>query len=121
MEDTFTKAEELAGHVKEYVNNRISAAKLNVAEKSSLVLANLIAGAIVLAIFIIFILFAGIALAYAFSKWTGEYYWGFLIVAGIYLLLGLLVWVGKARILQLPIMNSLLQQLFTEADNDEKN
>ena len=35
MEDTFAKAEELAEHVKEYINNRMDSVKLNSAEKSS--------------------------------------------------------------------------------------
>jgi hypothetical protein len=34
MEEAFAKVEDLVGHVKEYVNNRVESAKLNMAEKS---------------------------------------------------------------------------------------
>jgi hypothetical protein len=120
MEETFTKVEELADHVKEYLNNRIASVKLSTAEKSSGLLANIIARAIVALVFVFFIAFASVAVAYVFAKFTGELYWGFLMVAGIYLLLGLLVWVFREKILRMPIMNGMLQQLFKN-DDDEKD
>jgi energy-coupling factor transporter transmembrane protein EcfT len=118
MKDTFARVEEMTAHVKEYVNNRMASVKLNAAEKSSRLIANVIALVIVLIVFALFIVFAGIALAFAFARLTGEFYWGFLIVAGIYLLLGILVWLMKEKIIQLPIMNTMLQQLFKDDEED---
>ena len=121
MEKTFAKVEEMAEHVKEYVNNHINSAKISVAEKTSGILANIIAVTIVFTVFLFFIIFSSVALAYAFAKLTGEYYWGFLIVAGIYLLIGVLVWPLKEKLLRMPIMNSILHQLFKdEEEADEK-
>lgn len=121
MENTFAKVEEMAEHVKEYVNNHITSAKLSIAEKTSGVLSNIIAVAIVLMVFVFFLVFSSVALAFVFAKLTGEYYWGFLIVAGIYLLFGVLVWVLRVRLLKLPIMNAILQQLFKdEEEGNEK-
>ena len=122
MEDTFAKVEDLAAHVKEYINNRLESVKLSVAEKSSRLLSILIAITIALLVLIMFIIFASIALAYAFAKLTGEFYWGFLIVAGIYLLAGILVWTLKEKIIQLPIMNGILNKLSNEEEEpDEEN
>jgi len=121
MEKTFAKVEEMAEHVKEYVNNHITSAKICVAEKTSSILANIIALLIALTVFLFFIIFSSVALAFVFAKLTGEYYWGFLIVAGLYLLIGILIWSMKEKLLRMPIMNSILQQLFTEEDDaDEK-
>jgi hypothetical protein len=120
MEETFTKVEELAEHVKEYVNNRIAGVKLSTAEKSSAVIANIMARLIITVVFVFFIAFASVAAAYLLAKLTGELYWGFLIVAGIYLLIALVVWGLRERILRMPIMNSMLQQLFKN-DDDEKD
>ncbi|HNK30077.1 MAG TPA: phage holin family protein [Ferruginibacter sp.] len=121
MEKTFAKVEEMADHVKEYVNNHISAVKLSVAEKTSALLANIIAVTIALLVFVMFVIFGSVAVAFAFAKLTGEYYWGFLIVAGIYLLIGILVWSLKERILRMPIMNAILQQLFNEEEDSDEN
>ena len=68
-----------------------------------------------------FVIFSSVAVAFAFAKLTGEYYWGFLIVAGIYLLIGILVWSLKERILRMPIMNAILQQLFNEEEDSDEN
>ena len=119
MEDTFAKAEELAEHVKEYVNNRMDAVKLTTAEKTSKLAAIVIASVVVGLFFFSFLFFASTALAFVFSRITGELWLGFLIVAGIYLLLGIFIWLMKDRLLQIPIMNALLQQLFTDEDDDE--
>jgi energy-coupling factor transporter transmembrane protein EcfT len=90
--------------------------KLNTAEKSSKLAATVIASVVVGIFFFSFLFFASTALAFVFSRLTGELWLGFLIVAVIYLLLGIIIWSFKDRLLQLPIMNSLLQQLFTDDD-----
>jgi hypothetical protein len=119
MEDTFAKAEELAGHVKEYIHNRMDAVKLDTAEKTSKVTAIVIA-AITVAVFIFsFLFFASVALAFVFSRVTGSLAWGFLIVGGIHLFIGIIIWLLKDRIIQLPIMNALLRQLFTDEEAED--
>jgi Putative Actinobacterial Holin-X, holin superfamily III len=121
MEDSFARVEDLAAHVREYVNNRIDSVKLSAAEKSSKLMANMIAKMAVLLIFVFFIVFASIALAYGLAKLTGEFYWGFLMVAGAYLLLGWIVWLLKEKIIRLPMMNAMLKQLFKDDETDDHN
>ena len=57
MERTFNKAEDLADHIKEYVNARIDSIKLSVAEKVSAVLANILAGLVVAFVFLLFVMY----------------------------------------------------------------
>jgi hypothetical protein len=118
MEKAFAKVEELADTIKEYVNTRIEAAKLSAAEKSSAVIANVVAGLIVVAFFMLFVLFCSIALAFGLGEWIGKTWAGFLIMAGLYLLIGIIVWTARVKIIQLPVMNALIKQLFGE-DNEE--
>jgi hypothetical protein len=120
MEKAFVKAEDLAGHIKDYINNRVDSVKLNVAEKTSKLGANLIAFVIVSVFALFFVVFASIALAYVFSALTGKLYWGFLMVAGFYLLAGVIIWSARERLLRLPVMNALLQQLFTEEKEEDE-
>ena len=119
MEKAFEKIEELADNIKQYVNNRIDAAKLTAAEKTSGVIANLIAGLIVAAVFMFFIVFASIAFSLLLGEWIGKLWAGFLIVAGIYLLIGIIVWIAREKIIRLPIMNALIKQLFGEDDEED--
>lgn len=114
MEKTFARAEELAETVKDYVNMKIASAKLNIAEKTSGMLATLIAGFMVAAIFLFFLVFCSIALALVLGDWIGKPWAGFLIVAFLYLVIGIVVWFARVRIIQLPIMNALIKQFLTD-------
>lgn len=120
MSEIFTKVENLATHVREYVNTKIDTVKLNAADKSSGILSNLIAGFIVTTVFLLSIVFASIAAAQALSAWIGKSYSGFLIIAGFYLLAGIIVLKFKERLIRIPIMNAILKQLFKN-DIDEKD
>jgi len=117
MQDTFVKAEELVGHVKEYVNNRISAVKLQTAEKTSKIFSNLIAVAVVAAIMLVFVIFISMAAAYALSDWFKESYAGFLIVGAIWLLIATIIWISKERLLRIPIMNKILHEMFKDEED----
>ncbi|HEY6063281.1 MAG TPA: phage holin family protein [Chitinophagaceae bacterium] len=118
MEKAFARVEELADTIKEYVNTRIESVKLSAAEKSSALIANVMAGVIVAVVFLLFIIFASIALSFGLGEWIGKTWVGFLIVAFLYLFIGIVVWVGRGKIIRLPIMNALIRQLFR---NDEDN
>lgn len=123
MEKAFAKAEELASAVKDYVDTRLDSVKLSVAEKTSAVLANVLAGMVVALVFVCFVFFGSIALALLLGSWLGAWWLGFLIVAGIYLLLGLITWLARGRLIRLPIMNAMIRQMFNrlEFDDDEND
>ena len=113
METTFGKVEELAETIKKYLDNRIAFIKLIVAEKTSALIANLAAGIVVAVFIILFIVFASIALSFGLGDWLGKTWAGFLIVAFLYLLIGIIVWAARGRIIRLPLMNALIKLLFT--------
>jgi len=119
MEKAYANIEELADSVKDYVNTRIESAKLTVAEKSSAIIANLAAGMVVAIVFLFFIIFAGIALALILGEWIGENWAGFGIVAGIYLLIAIIVWFARGRLIRLPVMNAMIKQLFGNDDEED--
>jgi hypothetical protein len=119
MEKTFSKAEDLAQNLKEYAANRIDQAKLSTAEKTAAVMSYLLAAGVVVLLLVFFILFGAIALSLFMGEVFGAMYWGFLFTGGILLLLAIFTWIFRAGILQYPIMNALIKQLFTK--NEEEN
>ena len=122
MSDEFNRIESLLGQAKEYVNTRIAQFKLSVAEKISKTMATVIAGLVVALVFFLFLVFAGIAAAIALGQWTGSMWLGFLIIAVVYLLVAIIVWKAKNRLLALPIMNAIIGRLFDEEEvEDEKD
>lgn len=119
MNDTFDKIEDLTGHVKEYVNTSIESAKVHLVEKSSLVIGNLIAVIIVAVFFLFVVAFGSIAGAYALSEWLGKPYWGFLIVAGFYLVLAIIVWATRQRFIRFPVLNAMIKQFYKQEEEEE--
>jgi len=119
MEKTFARLEELADTVKEYVNTRIEAVKLSAAEKTSAVMANVLAGVVVALVFVFFVIFASVALSLGVGEWIGKTWAGFLIVAGLYLLIGIVVWMARGKLIRLPLMNAMIQQLSGNNEEEE--
>ena len=118
MEKIFTQLQHLAEEVKEYVNVRISIVKLNVAETTSSILANATAAIIAAVIFLFFLFFASTGLALLLSSVIGNSYAGFLIVAGVYLVLGLIIWYTRGKLIRIPIVNALIKQMFANNANN---
>jgi uncharacterized membrane protein YcjF (UPF0283 family) len=116
MENAFTKVEELAATIKTYINNRIESAKLTVAEKSSAMIAAIMARVIMVMGLFFFLLFAGVALSLMLGNWMGNDWLGFLAVAVTYLLIGAIVWLARGRLIRRPVMSKMIQQLFDEDD-----
>ncbi len=114
LQQEFNKAEELASQLKAYINTEIELAKLIAAENLSRVFSNLIAVILVCIVFLLFLLFASFTVAYLAGKWTGEMWMGFLTVTLFYLLLGIIAWFTREKLLRVPIMNSILRQLFNK-------
>ena len=121
MSEAFKKVEALVENAKEYVNTRIEILKLTIAERSSAVLATIIAGAIAAFIFALFLVFISITVAILLSIWIDKPYSGFLIVAGFYLIAGVFILKFRERIIRIPIMNSIIRQLFKDENTDEKD
>ena len=121
MNDLFSEMEDITSQVKDYIHTGIDRIKLKTAEKTSLVVANIIAVAIVSIVFLLFLVFISVAGAYAISGWIGRPGAGFLIISIIYFLLGIIIWKGRERIIRVPVMNHILAQLFKNKDEDEKD
>lgn len=119
MSEEFTKAETLFEKVKAYGSTRLSQAKLSLAEKGSKLGASMISMLVVALVLFLFLVLISAAGAIAIGQWLNNMWLGFVIVAGIVLLLGLILWLTRDRLLRIPIMNRLIEALFEEEDNEE--
>ena len=115
------KVEDLLDHAREYVNIRTDEVKLAIAEKVSAVMAMVIATTVVNIIFLLCLIFASAAGAFALGLWLKSYWLGFLLVAAFYFVTGLLVWSAKEKMIRVPIMNAIIRQLFKNNNEDEKD
>ena len=119
MEETFVKVEELADNLKEYAEIRVEEAKLKIAERSSGLIANLMAGLLVRVGVVLSIMFAGLAVAIFLGEWWGRPALGFLIVSIIYLIVAWIVWTLRERFIRIPMMNSIMKHLTKKSEEDD--
>lgn len=120
MPNEFNSEESFINQVKEYVNTRVAQLKLSFAEKSSKVIAIMIAVIMSALVFFLFLVLVSVAGAIAIGQWLENYWLGFLIVSALILLAGFILWISKDRWLQKPIMNALIKIMFDKED-DEKD
>ncbi|UAY53149.1 phage holin family protein [Ferruginibacter albus] len=118
MQEILARFEQLFSHIKEYVDNRITTIKLSIAEKVSKLIAGLLAAMVAIFFILLFVVFAGVGLAYIIAKWTGEVYAGFLIVGFLFLLLGIIIWFAKEKLLRIAIMNVIIKAIFSDKDDE---
>jgi Putative Actinobacterial Holin-X, holin superfamily III len=119
LQDEFKKVETIAEQLRDYVNVKIAQTKLSVAEKTSKLVSVIIAAMIAGMVFFFAVLYAGMAAAYCIGDWLNSTWLGFLIVTGIYVLLGIIIWLSKEKLIRLPVMNAIILQLFNKEDNEE--
>lgn len=113
LQEEFKKAEDLAMHLKAYVQIEIELFKLTIAEKLSKIIANFLAAMVVMGVLLLFILFVSLALAFLIGEWLEKMSAGFFIVSILYLLIGVISWYAREKLIRIPILNAILSQLFT--------
>ena len=110
MESNPTSIEELFQKIKEYVDTTVNLFKLKSINKISSFFSGLITSLILLVLFALVLLCITIGLALLIGNWLGNI-WGFFIVAGIYIIIGLVLYSARNKILKTPISNKLLKEL----------
>ena len=118
--EEFKKIESLIEKLRDYVNTRIAQVKLSVAEKISKVAALVVAVLMAALVFFLFLVLLSVAGAIAIGQWLQNYWLGFLIIAGIILIIGIMLWNFKEKWIQKPIMNLLIKTMFSNKDDDEE-
>ncbi len=106
--------EKLFADAKDYLETRIELAKLQAVEKSSEIAGSAIVGLLLLLLFTLVFLFCSVALAFYISEMTGKYSTGFLIVAGIYLVLGMIVYLARESWIKKPVSNKIIHKMLKE-------
>lgn len=111
------KLHELSEHLKQYINNRIAALKLQFADKTSSALASLITFLCIAAVTALSILLLSIGIAIVINSALDNPYAGYFMMALFYLVLAIVLKLFSQKLIRIPILNRLLHQLF----DDEKD
>lgn len=104
IEDLFEKAEE-------YVKTNIQLIKLKATDKVAEIVGSLVTQIAIVVLGFFFLLMVSIGIAFWLGTLFGQTHYGFLIVAGFYALLAILVYAFRKTIIKTPISNSIISQI----------
>ena len=103
IEDLFEKAEE-------YVKTNIQLAKLKATDKVADIVGSIVTQIAIVILGFFFLLMLNIGIAFWIGSALGQTHLGFLIVAGFYALISLLIFIFRKTIIKTPISNSIVSQ-----------
>lgn len=104
LEDLFEKT-------KEYVNTRIELFKLKSINKSAIILSAVIMAMILSVLALLVLVLISLGVAKGINALLGTDAWGYIIMAVIYIITGIIVFVNRRKLLQKPFSNWLIKVL----------
>lgn len=112
--------EESKKKVEEYVQDRLLLLKLEAIEKSSRLIATMISGLLIAMFALLIIIFISIMAGYLFGALIHHVYWGFGIVAGIYIILLVVVIMLRKRLIEKHVVNMIIEIFFEKKPGENK-
>lgn len=106
-----TPVEALIDRAKSYAETRIDLLKLKTIDKSSSFLSLLIAMLVVVLMGFIALMLLSVGLALLLGHWLGGSFYGFFIVALLYLVTGLVLYSSREKLLKSPFANAMIKNL----------
>lgn len=111
--------EELTDHLKDYIQTNIDIVKLEASGRLATLSSAIISSVIIGLIVNLFIIFLSIGAGFYFGTLLGDTFTGFFVVAGIYLLLFLILYFSRKKLLINPIRNAIVSTLLDDDDEPE--
>ncbi|MDP4283813.1 MAG: phage holin family protein [Bacteroidota bacterium] len=111
MENRSNSIEELFYKLKEYIDLRIDLFKLKSINKISGFLSTLIVVSILAVLAFLVLICITIGVALLLGEILGKTYYGFLVMALLYIIIGLVLYYGRNKFLKKPISNNLIKEL----------
>lgn len=106
------KIEELAHHLTKCVNTNYELIKLQATERTSVYGSDFLSIVIVGLVGLFFLLFLSLLAGFYLSTEIGNSYSGFGIVAGFYFLLGIVLFLGRKKLMQKPLRDKIIKTIY---------
>ncbi len=111
IEERKDLVEELFEKGGDYIQTNLQLIKLKATDKVAGIVSNLAAQMAVIFLGFFFMLMLNIGIAFWIGEAVGKVYYGFMIVAGFYLLMTIFLMIFKSELIKKPIINSIISQV----------
>ncbi|WP_317897689.1 phage holin family protein [Aurantibacillus circumpalustris] len=105
------KIEDLLMQLKTYSNMRIELIKLKTIEKAAVTSSYLLSNLLPILAFVISVVFLSTAMAFYLSQQLGNIIWGFTLVGLFYILLAVILFLLKKKLVGTPVKNKIISTL----------
>ncbi|MES2617153.1 MAG: phage holin family protein [Bacteroidota bacterium] len=106
--------EEITESLKTYINNYYELIKLQATERASVIGSALISGFLIVMTVFLIILFCSLGAGFYLSQCFNNNYIGFVIVAGFYLILSLIIILNKKKMIDTPMRDRIIRKMLQE-------
>jgi hypothetical protein len=110
---------EMTEQVKTYVQLRIDLFKLSLTEKLATLTTTLLISIIFFIVFLFFTLFLSLAFIFWYKEYAGDAWVGSLIVAGFYILIGIVVFLLRDKLFLNRVVTQISKILLEEEEENE--
>lgn len=108
------KIEHLFNSARAYADTRVELFKLKALDKAGDMLSSVLSKAIVLVVFLFFVILLNIGLALWLGELLGKTYYGFFVLAGIYLLAGIIFNSMRKKWFKTPLLDKIIHSFFNK-------
>jgi len=117
-ESISSQFKQLLEHLKVYLDLRVNYARLYVAEFLIRFFSGLVLWMVIFLFLFFVLVFGSFAFAYWFAELTGKMSLGFLIIAGFYVLIAVLIFAFKRPLIVKPFTKMIITQMELDKFND---
>ena len=96
---------------KDYLDTKFELTKLKTIDKSADILSTVVVTISILFVSFLLILFVSLGVALLLGKLLGAYHYGFFIMAGVYAIILLVIYVMREKWIKTPIANDLINKM----------
>ena len=121
MKEKIAIVETLIDKAEEYAKTTYALYRLKAVDKAATAASSATAAIIIVFLLLFFLIFLSLGLALYLGEVLGETHYGFMAVAGIYFLLGLLLIIFRKQLLVDVFTNMLINNFFKEKDHAGNN
>lgn len=118
MGDVAESVDMLYEKAKKYTETSAELLALKTVDKTADVLSSLTSIVLIVIVVAMFTLFINVGLSLFIGNLLNEYYLGFFIVSGFYLVLGLVLYMFKDRLIKIPVTNLIIIKLLKSKKSD---
>lgn len=110
----YKEVEELTESIQQYVQTNFKLMKLQTAERSSVIGSALFTVLLVGIMAVLFIFFISLGASFYISTLFRNAYSGFILVAGIYLLIGLVLLIYRKKLVEKPMRDVIIRKIYSK-------